>query len=184
MNCFDIKCPLRYLNPCKFGPRCNFKIKEICLYSHVYDESDESESVAFSEFSKKVENKFEMLENKIELQRKALEEKDTKILDLENRLKINMEKMKVSSIPSAKFKCDLCTFSSISEAGLKSHIGKKHKDTTVSDMKEFPQQCSFCDLILNDKKQLKKHMRTHSYSLVQYKCDLCDFMGYDEIDWF
>ena len=25
-------------------------------------------------------------------------------------------------------------------------------------------------------------MRTHSYSLVQFKCDLCDFMGYDEID--
>ena len=29
---------------------------------------------------------------------------------------------------------------------------------------------------------MKKHMRTHSYSLVQYKCDLCEFMGYDEID--
>ena len=25
-------------------------------------------------------------------------------------------------------------------------------------------------------------MRTHSYSLVQFKCDLCDFMGNDEID--
>ena len=25
-------------------------------------------------------------------------------------------------------------------------------------------------------------MRTHSYSLVQYKCDLRAFMGYDEID--
>ena len=25
-------------------------------------------------------------------------------------------------------------------------------------------------------------MRTHSYSLVQFKCDLCDFMGYDDID--
>ena len=29
---------------------------------------------------------------------------------------------------------------------------------------------------------MKKHMRTHSYSYVQYKCDICDFMGYDEID--
>ena len=56
------------------------------------------------------------------------------------------------------------------------------KEPTVSEVKEFPQQCSFCDVILNDKKQLKKHMRTHSYSLVQFKCDLCDFMGYDEID--
>ena len=59
---------------------------------------------------------------------------------------------------------------------------KKHKEPTVSEVREFTQQCTFCDIILNDKKQLKKHMRTHSYSLVQFKCDLCDFMGYDKID--
>ena len=35
---------------------------------------------------------------------------------------------------------------------------------------------------MKDKAHLKKHVRTHSYSLVQYQCDLCEFMGYDEID--
>ena len=192
---------MRHPNPCKFGPRCTFKMKEICLYSHEYDETDDTKkvdemekklkivekerkslSMAFSEFTKKVENKFEILENKIELQRKALEEKDDKILDLENRLNSSIEKIKVSSLTSEKFKCDLCAFTSISEAGLKTHTGKKHKDPTVTRVKVFPQQCDFCELTINDKKQFKIHMRTHSYSLVQYRCDLCDFMGYDEID--
>ena len=94
-------------------------------------------SVAFSGFTKKVENKFEILENKIEIQRKALEEKDIKILEV--RMKGSMEKSKVTSIPLDKFKCDLCTFSRISDSELKSHIGKKHKETTVSEIKEFPQ---------------------------------------------
>ena len=111
MNCFDNKCPLRHPNPCKFGPRCTFKMQEICLYLHVDDENGDvrklaeidkkvkafekerkSMSVAFSDFMKKVEDKFEVLENKIELQRKASEEKDTKNVDLEIRLNSNMEK--------------------------------------------------------------------------------------------
>ena len=52
----------------------------------------------------------------------------------------------------------------------------------MTQSKEFPQQCGLCDLTLNDKQQFKIHMRTHSYSLVQFRCDLCDFMGYDETD--
>ena len=65
---------------------------------------------------------------------------------------------------------------------MKTHSRKKHRDPTVTQAKEFPQQCGLCDLILNDKQQLKIHKRTHSYSLVQFRCDLCDFMGYDETD--
>ena len=59
---------------------------------------------------------------------------------------------------------------------------KKHKGQKEFDGKNSSEQCTFCDLVFNDEKQMKKHMRTHSYSLVQYKCDLCDFMGYYEID--
>ena len=39
-----------------------------------------------------------------------------------------------------------------------------------------------CDYVLNDNIQKKKHMRRHSYSHVLYKCDLCDFIGSEEID--
>ena len=81
MNCFDVKSPLRHPKPPKFGPIYTFKIIFFFFYSHVYDESDESEKldeldtkvksienerksmiVAFSEFTKKVENKFEILQ--------------------------------------------------------------------------------------------------------------------------
>ena len=86
-----------------------------------------------------------------------MEEKDAKILDLKIRLKSNMENTKLPSIPLYKFKCDPCTLSSISEPG------KKDKEPTVSEVQELSEQCSFCDVILNDKKQLKKRMRTHSY---------------------
>ena len=118
MNCFENKCPLRHPNPCKFGPRCTFKMKEICLYSHVDEKDDtkkmdemdkklkmvekerKSMSVNFTEFTKKVENKFETLENKIELQKKDLEEKDARIVDLELKLNSKIEKIKESSLTS------------------------------------------------------------------------------------
>ena len=54
VNCFNIKCPLRHPNPCKFGPRCTFQMKEMCLYSHVYDEKDESEKL--DELDRKVDS--------------------------------------------------------------------------------------------------------------------------------
>ena len=62
------------------------------------------------------------------------------------------------------------------------------KNSHEQKQKEFQendssQQCTFCDFVFSDERQMKKHMGTHSYSLVQYKCDLCEFfMGYDEID--
>ena len=59
---------------------------------------------------------------------------------------------------------------------------KKHKAQKESAENNSSKQCNFCDIVLNDEREMKNHMRTHSYSLVQYKCDLCDFMGYDEID--
>ena len=33
-SCFDDNCKDRHPNPCKFGNRCKFNIKNGCLYSH------------------------------------------------------------------------------------------------------------------------------------------------------
>ena len=82
-----------------------------------------SMSVHFIEFTKKVEKNFETLENKIEFQ----------------RLHSKIEKINESSLKNYKFKCNLCTFTSISEAGLKTHSRNKHKHPTVTQAKEFPQ---------------------------------------------
>ena len=39
--CFDENCAMRHPNPCKFGLRCKFKQKNVCLYSHVTLANDE-----------------------------------------------------------------------------------------------------------------------------------------------
>jgi hypothetical protein len=35
-------------------------------------------------------------------------------------------------------------------------------------------QFTFCNLVFKDEMQMKKHMKTHLYALVQYKGDLCE----------
>ena len=37
-------------------------------------------------------------------------------------------------------------------------------------------------MFLNDKKQLKKHMRTHSFNYATFKCALCEFIGGEQIE--
>ena len=76
-----------------------------------------------------------------------------------------------------KYACDKCNFSSNSANGLKTHMTKKHKNKRETDKSKFPQECSLCDLILNDSNEEKKHMRTHSYKNVQFECEICDFKG-------
>ena len=98
INCFDDKCPLRHPNPCKFKYRYVFQKKKICLYSHVALENSfdnkleelekrlktmEKEKL---EFARKVETKFETLENKVDILRKSSEDKDKKIIALEKKL--------------------------------------------------------------------------------------------------
>ena len=50
------------------------------------------------------------------------------------------------------------------------------------DDNSFTKLCSLCDNILTNRKDMKKHMRTHSYKDAIYKCDICDFIGGDELD--
>ena len=138
----------------------------------------------------KTERKLEAIESKIELQRQTIDVKDEQVLSLENKLieiesnfieklKILDKKVKSNEI---KYTCDKCTYSTNSEIGLKTHVTKKHKSIKYITTNNFPHQCSLCDSILKDKTTLKKHMLSHSYKLVQYKCDCCDFVGSEEID--
>jgi uncharacterized Zn-finger protein len=112
----------------------------------------------------------ESLEKKIEMLRKTSQEKDKLIVALESRLndlEISVAEKYVPK-PNATFDCEKYSFSTSSESGLKTHVRKKHSDQKESIENNFPQQCTLCDLIFNDKNQMKKHMRTHSYSNVQY----------------
>ena len=134
---------------------------------------------------KKIEARFEKQENKIEMQYKSLQEKENLIKDLENKLK-KFEELFVNKIDKIeklseenknKFKCEKCSFATNSENGLKTHVTRKHKNQIEITENKFPQQCSLCDEILNNLRDLKKHLRTHSYKNIQYKCNLCEFVG-------
>ena len=202
-NCFEDKCPFRHPNPCKFGQRCIFNKKKICCFSHVTLVSDdrfadlekrikivEKEKQACKDLAKKMENKCEVFENKIEMLNKAVSDKEQQVTTLSQRLNTleNTFETRVKELEicfkanSEKFKCQKCDFSTNSENGLKTHVTKKHKEQKQNIKETFPKQCSLCDLIFKSKKEMSKHVRTHSYSYVQFKCEHCEFIGGEEID--
>ena len=76
-----------------------------------------------------------------------------------------------------KIKCKKCDFSTNSENGLKTHVTKKHKEKTENVEKTFPKQCSLCNLVFKNKKEMSKQIRTHSYLYVQFRCAHCEFIG-------
>ena len=169
--------------------------KKICLYSHDnpknhedkrYEEIEkklltlqheyQNNAKTFSDFAKKMEKKLESMEQKNDLQRQTLADKEGQIKSLEKKVENKIKETEV------KFKCSKCNFSSNSESGLKTHITKKHTILQEAVPDKFPNPCILCDKMLKDKTEARKHLRTHSYKLVQFKCEICDFIGSEEID--
>ena len=111
---------------------------------------------------KNVEEKLERIENLIELQRKQIEENNSKIACLELRLdefekKFSNEKkskdrkvkeletlIKTKNEKALKniFKCENCDFETTSERGLNVHIKRKHTNLKAD---KYPAECDFCD---------------------------------------
>ena len=65
---------------------------------------------------------------------------------------------------------------------LKNHTNKKHQQITDVDDNIYPKECALCDIVLNSNKDMKKHMRTHSFNYATFKCALCDFIGGEQIE--
>ena len=108
---------------------------------------------------------------------------EIKIFNQERTLNAKLAKLeKQMSFTENKFKCDQGKFATNSEPGLKSHISKKHKKEEEVDKYIYPKQCDLGDFICNNSKELRKHMRTHSYQYATYKCAMCEFVGGEEID--
>ena len=94
----------------------------------------------------------------------------------ENRIK---ELEKIFNCRDSRFKCKQCDYTTGSEQGLKTHISKKHKQMEGS--LDFPTSCNLCEKELDCLKDYKLHMKTHSYRLIQYQCNMCNFSEYNEI---
>ena len=103
--CFEDNCENRHPYPCKFGSRCKFNKKKICLYSrdnpanqidkrceevekivNVLQKENENITKQFTHFALKMEKKLETVE-KLEMQRKTLTDKEGQIYSLEIDLK-------------------------------------------------------------------------------------------------
>ena len=114
------------------------------------------------------ESKIKCLESTINKLDKSNDKVIAKIEKLETRMKSDEKK---------KFKCSECTFEANSERGLKSHVGMKHQEENG----KYPRTCDLCDLQLKNVKDMKKHMLSHSYNRVEFKCEECDFYGTDDL---
>ena len=98
-----------------------------------------------------------------------LAEQIDKMNSVEEEKKANSEK---------SFKCSNCSFETNSKQGLKIHMKRKH---TSVENNTFPSTCHLCEKQCNDKIELKKHMLTHSYKEIKFKCEDCDFAGQNEV---
>ena len=76
------------------------------------------------------------------------------------------------------FECEKCDFKTTSKSGLKTHTKRKHTEITKD---KFPRECDMCDHTFENAKELKKHMKIHSYQELRYKCEDCAFWGPNEI---
>ena len=74
-------------------------------------------------------------------------------------------------------KCSNCSFTTNSKQGLKIHMRKKH---TVQN-NTFPSTCHLCEKQCENSSELKKHLLTHSYKKIKYKCEECEFAGKNEM---
>ena len=88
-----------------------------------------------------------------------------------------MDKFKTldKSVPvTDKFKCEKCDFETDSEKGLKTHTTRKH---TILANGNYPKTCDLCEKQFTNVSEMKKHMKTHSFKKVKFKCEDCDFVG-------
>ena len=87
-----------------------------------------------------------------------------------------LEQKSVAKVTLKKLKCNKCDFVTDNERGLKIHDKRKHTKI-VQSPPDYPQLCEICDEELADVKKMKRHMKSHSYIRIKFKCEDCDFVG-------
>jgi hypothetical protein len=72
--------------------------------------------------------------------------------------------------------CSICELEGNSKHGLKVHMARKH--TLHLDNKS--RKCELCEKKFENEKEMKRHLKTHSYKKVDVKCVDCDSVGASE----
>ena len=188
---------------CKFKEYCKFsheKPEDIMKFIEKFEiiekqmkvlESRNSSEKTIDSISDIFEKKLKNLESKVDHQRKDLDTKNSQILGLEMKLDELEKKYKSDKLAKDKkikelenivknkgkrdqesFKCSDCEFVSKSKNGLKTHKAKMHTKTKES---EYPAECEFCQAKLPSEKEMKQHLRLHTYKKSTFKCEDCDY---------
>ena len=168
------------------------QVKEIKKKDGMGKESNKKIEALEKTIEKK-ENRIVTLEEKIKIFENKFSEVKTleiKLNDAENHLQKQAKTNKALSENLSKlqaivkknekqlFRCDQCDFSSVSEQGLKTHSKRKHTNAVIEkEMESFPKMCSLCEKQFDCEITLKRHMKTHSYKQIEYRCEECDFLG-------
>ena len=92
--------------------------------------------------------------------------KDKKIKDLENLIKKKPKKEE-----SQDFKCSECEFVAKTKSGLKTHKVRIH---TKTNSLQYPVECELCEAKLENERNMKEHLKFHSYKKSTFRCEDCD----------
>ena len=156
--------------------RVNAKLE--CLESKIdafkmaLDDKDDQIKKMEKEFKHSMKRCEEKFREEISKKDSKLDYLEKQLKNLENKFAENLEK--VQKIEKEDLKCSKCDFISQSKQGLKTHIKRKH---TNADTEVYPKTCDMCDFELKSFKEMKKHMKSHSYQELNFKCENCDFWG-------
>ena len=83
-DCINETCDFHHPNPCKYGPRCKFYQKKVCLYSHERLQCEEN-SNKLEELEKKILAIEKNKTSKKESNQDILEKMEKKLVELERK---------------------------------------------------------------------------------------------------
>ena len=83
-------------------------------------------------------------------------------------------KVEKSSVEKSVLACKLCPFEAKSVAGLKVHTKRKH---TFKEIDSYPTKCEICEISIESKLTMIRHMKDHSFKKIEYKCLDCKNSG-------
>ena len=202
-NCSVDKCDKIHPNPCKYGPRCRFSKKKLCLYSHDTLVCDDSKMDAlakkveafekqisvlskkldnFVELGKHVDRKIEALDNTVNNNKKASIENNARTEKLENLVK-KME-TRLNKLESGEIDKKVTDLENIIKKQQKKN---EHLEVKIKALEAFYNEkllkCTQCEFATVSEKGLKTHVvkkhkteKKKKEDTFQYprSCDLCE----------
>ena len=181
LDCDENKCEKRHPNPCRFGPRCQFKKRKQCLYLHVTLAPNDA---AIEALNQKFTNTFKQLERDLERKDSEIKMLQGKLTSLEGvdseHLLRNIEK----DLESNKLQINGLE-SKIEELGNLHKVQRKDQEKRIKELEKIIKsrdsrfKCKQCEYTTGSEQGLKthkskKHKQTVDPLDFPRTCNLCE----------